>query len=149
MTCNRVLVRQLFLRRRSAKGVDKRTSDMLHAYLYSLWRWGVEYLFKDVSHETPDVTPCCTSPPMPFFRTCLARNAWCNTMSHLTAAGWSSDFLPDSYASLAEDFSALSPSASPHRWPSWLFWPFYGFDDMQAVLRFAFRVLQFWRYMSR
>ena len=41
----------------------------------------------DVSHETPDVTPCRTSPPMLFFRTRLARNAWCNTMSHLTAAG--------------------------------------------------------------
>ena len=53
----------------------------------SLWRWGVTYVFKDVSHETPDVTPCHTSPPMPTFRTCLARNAWCNTMSHLSAAG--------------------------------------------------------------
>ena len=54
---------------------------------YSLWRWGVTYLFKDVSHETPDVTPCRTSPPMPLVRTRLARNAWCNTISHLTAAG--------------------------------------------------------------
>ena len=40
---------------------------------YSLWRWGVTRLFKDVS---PDVTPCSASPPMPFFRTSLARDAW-------------------------------------------------------------------------
>ena len=48
------------------------------------------YMFvwiKDVSHEAPDVTPCRTSPPMPVFRTHLERNAWCKTMSHLTAAG--------------------------------------------------------------
>ena len=38
-------------------------------------------------HETPDVRPCRTSLPMPFVRTRLARNAWCNTMSHLTATG--------------------------------------------------------------
>ena len=38
-------------------------------------------------HETPDVTPCRTSPPMPVFRSRLARNAWCNTISQLTAAG--------------------------------------------------------------
>ena len=44
-------------------------------------------LSKDVSHETPDVAPCRTLPPMPFVRTCLARNARCDTMSHLTAAG--------------------------------------------------------------
>ena len=54
---------------------------------YSLWRWGVAYLFNDVSHKTPGVTPCRTSPPMPVFRMLLARNARCNTMSHLTAAG--------------------------------------------------------------
>ena len=54
---------------------------------YSLWRWGVSCLFRVVSHEMPDVTPCRISPRMPFFRTCLARNAWCSTMSHLTAAG--------------------------------------------------------------
>ena len=54
---------------------------------YSLWRRGVTYLFKDVSHETPDVTPRRTSLPMPFVRTCLARNTRGNTMSHLTAAG--------------------------------------------------------------
>ena len=29
----------------------------------------VTYHVLDVSHETPDVTPCRTSPPMPFFRT--------------------------------------------------------------------------------
>ena len=57
---------------------------------YSLWGWGVTFHVLDVSHETPDVTPCRTSPPMPFVRTCLARNAWCNTRSHLTAAGCSS-----------------------------------------------------------
>ena len=34
--------------------------------------------FKDASRETPDVTPCRTSPPLPIFRTCLARNARCN-----------------------------------------------------------------------
>ena len=44
---------------------------------YSLRSWGVTCLSKDVSHE----------PPMPDFRTCLVRNAWCNTLSHLTAAG--------------------------------------------------------------
>ena len=54
---------------------------------YSLWRWGVTFHVLDVSHEAPDVTPSRASPPMPVFRTCLARNAWCNTMSHLTAAG--------------------------------------------------------------
>ena len=55
---------------------------------YPLWRWGVTCLFKDVPHETPNVAPCRTSPPMPVFRTWyLARTAWCNTMSHLTAAG--------------------------------------------------------------
>ena len=32
-------------------------------------------LFEDVSRETPDVTPCRTSPPMRVVRTCLARNA--------------------------------------------------------------------------
>ena len=53
---------------------------------YSLWRWGVTFHVLDVSHETPHVTPRRTSPPMPFFCTCLA---WCNTMSHLTAAGCS------------------------------------------------------------
>ena len=43
---------------------------------------------KDVSsRETPDVTPCRASPPMLFFRICLARNDCCNTTSHLTAAG--------------------------------------------------------------
>ena len=57
---------------------------------YSLWRWGVTCLFKEVSHETPDGTQCRTSPPMLFFRARLARNARCNTMSHLTAAGCSS-----------------------------------------------------------
>ena len=36
-----------------------------------------------VSRETPDVTPCRTSPPMPVFCTCLVRNAWCNTMLKL------------------------------------------------------------------
>ena len=54
---------------------------------YSLWKWGVTCLFKDVSHEMPDTTSCRTSPPIPFFRARLARNAWCNTVSHLTAAG--------------------------------------------------------------
>ena len=53
---------------------------------YSLWRWGVTCLSKDVLHETPDVAPCRTSPPMSFFRTRLARNTRCNTMSRLTAA---------------------------------------------------------------
>ena len=43
-------------------------------------------LFKHVSHKTPDVTPCHTSPPMPSLPTRLARNARCDTMSHLTAA---------------------------------------------------------------
>ena len=52
--------------------------------------WGVTCLFKEVSRETPDVTPCRTSPPMPVFRTRLARNARCNTMSHLTTTGSSS-----------------------------------------------------------
>ena len=42
---------------------------------YSLWRGGVTCLFKDVSHETPDVTPCRTSPPMPFLRTRVLREA--------------------------------------------------------------------------
>ena len=32
---------------------------------YSLWRWGVTCHVLDVSYETPDVTPCRTSPPMP------------------------------------------------------------------------------------
>ena len=54
---------------------------------YSLRRWGVTCLFKDVSHETPDVTPCRTSPPMPFLGTRPVRNAWCHTKSRLTAAG--------------------------------------------------------------
>ena len=31
--------------------------------MHSLWRWGVTYSFEDVSHETPDGTPCHTSPP--------------------------------------------------------------------------------------
>ena len=56
-------------------------------FRHSLWRWGVTCLSKDVSNETPDVTPCRASPPMPPCRTCLAQNAWCKTMSHLTAAG--------------------------------------------------------------
>ena len=37
--------------------------------------------------KTNDVTPCRTSPPKPFVRTCLARNTRCNTILHLTAAG--------------------------------------------------------------
>ena len=42
------------------------------------------------SYETPDVTPCRTSPPMQVFRIRLARNTRCNTMSHLIAdAGFS------------------------------------------------------------
>ena len=49
---------------------------------YCLRRWGATCSLKGVSRETPDVAPCRTSPPMPFgFRTSLARNAWCNTMS--------------------------------------------------------------------
>ena len=63
---------------------DKGTMSHL---LYSLWRWGVTFHDLDVSHETPDVTPCRTSPPMPVVRTSLERNARFNTMSHLTAAG--------------------------------------------------------------
>ena len=55
--------------------------------LYSLWRCGVTSLFKDVSREAPDVTPFRTSQHMFSLRTRLALNAWCNTMSHLTAAG--------------------------------------------------------------
>ena len=39
--------------------------------------------------KPPDVRPCRSSPPMPLFLTRLARNAWCNTMSHLTSAGCS------------------------------------------------------------
>ena len=54
---------------------------------YPLWRWGVTFHGLDVSHATPDVTPCRTSPPTPFFRMHLARNARCNTVSHLAAAG--------------------------------------------------------------
>ena len=42
-----------------------------------------------VSHETPYVTPSRNSPPLPVFRTRLARNTRCNTMSHLTVAGCS------------------------------------------------------------
>ena len=34
---------------------------------YSLWRWGVTSHVLDVSYETPDVTPCRTSPPIPLF----------------------------------------------------------------------------------
>ena len=34
---------------------------------YFLWRRGVTCHVLDVSHETPDVTPCRTSPPMPYF----------------------------------------------------------------------------------
>ena len=60
---------------------------LTHGVKYSLWRWGLTYLFKHVSHETPDVTPCRASLPMPFVYTRLARNARCNTMPHLTAAG--------------------------------------------------------------
>ena len=30
---------------------------------HSLWRWGVTFHSVDVSYETPDVTPCRTSPP--------------------------------------------------------------------------------------
>ena len=59
---------------------------------YSLWRWGVTFHVLDFSHGMPDATPCRTSRPMLFCRTRLARNAWCNTMSRLTAAGSS---LPD------------------------------------------------------
>ena len=40
--------------------------SLFGATCYSLWRWCVACLFKDVSRETPDVTPCRTSPPMPF-----------------------------------------------------------------------------------
>ena len=58
---------------------------------YSLWMWGVTCCFEDVSHETPDVRTCPTSPPKPFFRARLVRNAWCNTMSHLTATGCTSN----------------------------------------------------------
>ena len=49
---------------------------------------GVEVLhclLEDISR--PDVTPCRTSLPMELVRTCVARNARCNTMSHLTAVG--------------------------------------------------------------
>ena len=48
---------------------------------YSLRRWGVTFYVLYVWYETPDVTPCRTSPPMPIVRTCLAQHAWCNTMS--------------------------------------------------------------------
>ena len=44
-------------------------------------------MFLDVSHETLDVTPCRTSPPMPLVCARLVRSALCNTRSHLTAAG--------------------------------------------------------------
>ena len=75
---------------------------------HSLWRWVVtcclfrikennkkrtkekntkEKKKQDVSHEAPDATPGRTSPPMPFVRTCLARNTWFDTMSHFAAAG--------------------------------------------------------------
>ena len=42
---------------------------------HSMWSRGVASQVLDVSHETPDVAPCRISPPMPFCRTCLARNA--------------------------------------------------------------------------
>ena len=53
-----------------------RTADWLW---YSLRRRGAKCLLKYVSRETPDVTPCRTSPPKPLFLADLARNAWCNT----------------------------------------------------------------------
>ena len=43
----------------------------------------------DVSHETPNVTPCRTSPPMPDFAYASRAKRLMNTMSHLTAAGCS------------------------------------------------------------
>ena len=55
-------------------GTDNTPSDMhpnrpgmTQGVLYSLWRWGVTFWMWDVSHETPDVTPCRTSPPLPVF----------------------------------------------------------------------------------
>ena len=33
----------------------------------------LHFMVQDVSRETPDATPCRTSPPMPCFHTCLAR----------------------------------------------------------------------------
>ena len=72
----------------SCPGVMHHCDVMCHVWQgYSLWRWDVTFHVLDVSHETPDVTPCRTPPPMPAFRTCLVRNAWCHTMSHRTAAG--------------------------------------------------------------
>ena len=73
----------------------------IYVYIYlrscAVWccrrRWCVTISVLDVSHETLDVIPCRTSLPLPFFRTCLARSAWCNTMSHLTAAGGVSSLL--------------------------------------------------------
>ena len=50
-------------------------------------RRGVTFHALDVSRETPDVTPCRASAPMPAVPTRLARNARCDTVSHLTAAG--------------------------------------------------------------
>ena len=52
----------LFQKRR---GFDEVRKHCLCRY-YSLWRWGVTFHVLDVSHETPDVTPCRTSLPMPF-----------------------------------------------------------------------------------
>ena len=89
-------------------------SDMHRFPVYSLWRWGVICLFQDVLHETPDVTPCRTSAPMPFFRTCLARNAWCNTMSHLTAAGSTCSTFHGSSVDTRSIFAeSIAPAAAP------------------------------------
>ena len=84
---------------------------------YSLWRWGVACLFKDVSHDTPDVTPGCTSPPMPVFRTRLPRKtpdvAPCHTSppQGVTLVGEKPTVSPWS--------RMFSVSATPGLWRKW------------------------------
>ena len=61
-----------------------------HIYIYThTYKYTTTTTSTTTTTTTPpssDVTPCRTSPPTPAFRTRLARDAWRNTTSHLTAA---------------------------------------------------------------
>ena len=54
--------------------------------LYSLWRRGVAFHVLDVSHETPEVSPCGTSPRCRLFVHLWREMPDVTHMSHLTAA---------------------------------------------------------------
>ena len=49
------------------------TCAQLKVQVYSLWRWGGTCHVLDVSYETPDITPCRTSPSMPLLYTSRAK----------------------------------------------------------------------------